>query len=139
MWKFKWVPQTPKVSCRARVCPVHNRPPPHHQLWWWLQTTSVGPSGSSWPFPTPLLPGSVDWPLVWPITQWTPPSLVPKVCPQSGSVSKVQSAYFSAFSLIVLIACYFWLIWVCLTYLYLIYPLWTPPKAIWAHLPKQST
>ena len=105
MWKLKWVPQTLKVTCRARVCPAHIRPPPHHHLKWWFVATTVVQDPWFWFPSTPLLPGLTHWPFVWSLSHWTPLDLSLEVCPINCIRTPIIKCLSWLFGLLRLICC----------------------------------
>ena len=131
-----------KVTCRGRISPVHRTDHHHHHIWWLILATSVGPTDPLWVLSTPLLPGCVCEPLVWPISQWTPPYLDPQVCPQTASVLFWQLLICSFLA--------YWCLFVGCNLLNIVpktqrnqsQPLWTPHFIIWAktlHSQQKST
>ena len=79
-------PTKPQRDLQGRPLFCLSRPPSHHHLLWWFEANTVTLRPWFWSHSTPLLPGSVFEPFVWPLNLWTPPYLAPHLCPITASV-----------------------------------------------------
>ena len=111
----------------------------HHHLGGGFLATTVVHNPPFLFLSTPLLPGSIYWPWVWPWNPWDPPESTFKVCPIFSHIPSFNVLIVSLFAYSGVHLCFFLLLHVPSAYSHLISPLWAPLAACIILFPWQLT